>query len=204
MPQPVIPRVISTLFHPLLIPVYLLFILLNSTNLFHFLIPWHLQLILIGITLLTSLFFPLMVAIFLYRMRVISTLIMDHREERIYPILSVAIFYYITYYLLKGVHVSVLFSYYMLGATLLSIAALVINFYSKVSLHMIGMGSGVGLFLGLTLNTGINFTLPLVVAIFLSGVVGFARLSSNAHKPAEIYTGFLMGVGVITFLMILL
>ncbi len=197
-------RGISYLFHPLLMPVYIISILLNTPALFSFGIPLHLKLLLAGVTLLTTLLFPLAITILLLRTKIISTVFMEKREERVYPILAVAVFYYVTYYLLKGILVSTIFSYYMLGATLLAICSLVINFYSKISLHMIGMGSLVGLFVGLTLNFGLDFHLQVITGILLSGLVGYARLKSNAHRPAEIYSGFAMGALVISFLVILL
>jgi hypothetical protein len=40
--------------------------------------------------------------------------------------------------------------------------------------------------------------------ILLAGVIGYARLKSDSHEPAEIYSGFAMGVVVMTLLMILL
>ena len=92
----------------------------------------------------------------------------------------------------------------MLGATLLSIMSLVVNFYRKISLHMIGIGGFTGLFLGLALNFGINLTIEVTAAIMLAGVIGFARLKSDSHDPAEIYSGFIMGALTMTLLMMLL
>jgi hypothetical protein len=199
-----LPAVISYLFHPLLMPAYVISLLLNTSSLFSFGIPLRLKFVLIGVTLLTTLLFPLAITLLLLRIKVISSVFMEKREERVYPILAVAVFYYITYYLLRGVHVATIFSFYMLGATLLAVCSLVISFYSKISLHMIAMGSLIGLFVGLTLNFGLNFNLQILAGILLSGVVGYARLKSNAHQPAEIYSGFLMGALVISFLVILL
>ncbi len=204
MSENTIARGLSCIFHPLLMPVYILLVMLNTGSLFNFDIPLHLKLILLGIAVLTTILFPLFITFILFRLRVISSLFMEKREERVYPILAAAVFYYVTYYLLKGIQVSTIFSFYMLGATFLSICALVINFYRKISLHMIGMGSFVGLFVGLTLNFGLNFNLQVVTGILLSGVVGYARLKSNAHQPAEIYTGFLMGAMVVSLLVFLL
>ena len=79
-----------------------------------------------------------------------------------------------------------------------------VNFYRKISLHMIGIGGFTGLFLGLSLNFGINLNTEMIAGILLAGIIGFARLKSNSHQPAEIYTGFLMGVLVMTVLMTLL
>jgi hypothetical protein len=204
MTENTITRGLSCIFHPLLMPVYVLLVLLNTGSLYNFEIPLHLKLILTGITVLTTILFPLAITFILLRVKVISSLFMEKREERVYPILAAAVFYYVTYYLLKGMQVSMIFSFYMLGATFLSICSLVINFYNKISLHMIAMGSFVGLFVGLTLNFGLNFNIQVVAGILVSGLAGYARLKANAHQPAEIYSGFLMGAVVISLLVFLL
>jgi hypothetical protein len=126
------------------------------------------------------------------------------KEERAYPILAITVFYYVTYFLLKGVHVSTLFNYYMLGATLLGILALGVNFFTKISLHMIAAGSITGLFIGLTLNVGIDMSLEAILTILLAGVIGFARIKTGSHRPVDVYAGYGMGATVMTVLIVLL
>jgi hypothetical protein len=197
-------RGISYLFHPLLIPSYTLLILLNINPFISHTIPLPYKLILSGMVFLTTFIFPLVFTWLLCRLGFVSSFFLVRKEERIYPILAISIFYYVTYYLLKGIHVSTIFSYYMLGATLLSILALVVNFYHKISLHMIAAGSLAGLFLGLSLNFGINLQAEVLLSIILAGTVGYARLKSNTHKPTEIYSGFALGAFVMICLIILL
>jgi hypothetical protein len=197
-------RVISYVFHPLLIPTYILLLLLNLNSFLTLSLPVSFKLTLAGVVFLTTVLFPLFLTWMLYRLSIISSVVMAAKEERIYPILAISVFYYLTYFLLRGIHISAIFSIYMLGATLLAILSLMVNFYRKISLHMIGIGSFTGLFLGLSLNFGINLHAEICAGILLAGIIGFARLKSNAHQPAEIYSGFAMGVFVMTILMILL
>jgi hypothetical protein len=197
-------RAISYVFHPLLMPSCILLVLLNLDSFLANTIPFTYKMALSGVVFLTTVLSPLFLTWMLYRLRIISSLYLSHKEERIYPILAISVFYYLTYYLLRGVHVSAIFSYYMLGATLLAILALVVNFYRKISLHMIGAGSFTGLFLGLAFRFGINLNIEILTGILLGGIIGYARLKSNSHQPAEIYSGFAMGVIVMTVLMILI
>ena len=197
-------RAISYIFHPLLIPIYTLLLLLNLNSFLSVSLPFSYKLTLGGVVFLTTVLFPLFLSWMLARLNIISSVFMNTKEERIYPILAISVFYYLTYFLLRGVHVSTIFSYYMLGATLLSILALIINFYRKISLHMIGIGGFTGLFLGLSLNFGINLNTEIFTGILLGGIIGFARLKENSHHPAEIYSGFLMGAVVMTLLISLL
>ncbi|MEI6435276.1 MAG: hypothetical protein WCP32_10560 [Bacteroidota bacterium] len=199
-----IARVISYIFHPLLTPCYILILLLNINSIASLSVPFSYKLTLTGVVLVLTVLLPLLFTWLLMKVQYITTVFMTTKEERVYPILCIAIFYYATYYLLKEVHISAIFSYYMLGATLVAILALVINFYSRISLHTLAIGSFTGLFLGLSLNFGINFTPEIIIGILLAGIIGFARLKSNAHKPSDVYFGFLAGVVTLTTLIILL
>ncbi|MCK9422185.1 MAG: hypothetical protein M0Q38_06275 [Bacteroidales bacterium] len=195
---------ISYAFHPLLIPGYILLLLMNIISPNSLMVPVSYKLILLGIVLLTTFLLPLFLTYLLLRLQLISSFFLYRKEDRVYMILAVSIFYYLTYYLLKGVHLSVIFSYFMLGSTILAVLSLVINFYFRISLHMIGIGSITGLFLGLSLKYGINFNGVLFASIFTAGMIGYARLKLNAHNPAEIYSGYFTGALIMTFLVILL
>ena len=195
--------VISYLFHPLLIPLYTLLFLLNMNVYFALIIPGSFKLFLIGVILLTTMLIPLGFFFLLHRRKLIISFFMETREERIYPLLVTGIFYYLTYYLLKGFHISPIFSFYMLGATFLVVLALVINFYRKISLHMLGVGGAFGMMLGLSFNLSLDLIYFVLTALLLSGGVGFARLQTGSHKPSEIYSGFLLGA-VVMFLLFFL
>ncbi len=197
-------RVISYVFHPLLMPSYILLLLLNLNTLLSLSLPPAYKISLVGVVFLTTVLFPLLLTWIFYRLKIISSLFMNSKEERIYPILAISVFYYLTYFLLRGIHISTIFSYYMLGATLLAILSLVVNFYRKISLHAVAIGSFTGLYLGLSLNFGINLNTEIFSGILIGGIIGYARLKSNSHQPAEIYSGFAMGVLVMAALMILL
>jgi hypothetical protein len=188
---------LSWILHPLFFPLYTLAILLLRVNLYAEL-PLSYNLLLAGIVLLTTLLFPLLIIGLLYKKKIISSLLLTVREERIYPILCMALFYYLTYYVLKGVTLSGFFGYYMLGATILAIAALLVTLFHKVSLHMISMGAFTGLFFGLMLGYGLDLLALVIPGILLSGLLGYARLETHAHKPGEIYSGFLLGFVVMT------
>jgi hypothetical protein len=199
-----IARLLTILFHPLFIPFYTLLILFNVNTYFAILIPVKAKYLLTGLVFLTTILFPLFLVFLLYRLKLIKSFHMQSKEERIYPLLITAIFYYLTYYLLKSFTISFIFSYYMLGSTFLTICALIISFYMKISLHMIGIGGMIGLFMGLSINRNIDLTWFIIPAILLAGMLGFARAKSNSHRPSEIYSGFLVGAGILFLLFIFL
>jgi len=204
MTESKIARVLSYLLHPLLIPTYILALLLNIRSFMAMSLPMAFQLTLIGVVVLTTILMPLFLCWLLLRIGILSSIYMNTREERTYPLLAISVFYYLTYFILRGIHISSIFSFYMLGATLLAVMALLLNFSRKISLHTIAAGSTTGLFLGLSLRFGVDLNMEILSSILIAGLIGYARLKSNSHQPAEVYSGFLMGVVVITGLMFLL
>jgi hypothetical protein len=197
-------RIISMVFHPALIPAYIVILLLTRGSLQLQTFPVAYKMTIAGVVILTTLIFPLFITWMLIRLNIISSVFMSSREERVYPVLAMTVFYYLTYFLLKGISISLLFSYFMLGATLLSILSLALNFYWKISLHMVAAGSFAGFFLGLSLNFGVNLYTEILSGIVLAGIIGFARLKTESHHPAEIYSGFVMGFSGMAILMFLL
>lgn len=199
-----ISRGISIIFHPILVPLYILLFLLNQNLFFSLLIPSKSKLILSAIVAFSTIVLPLLSVWVFYRLKLVSSMKLNTREERIYPLLIVAIFYYMTYYMLKSFPISFLFSYYMLGSALLVICALICSFWMKISLHMIGMGGFLGVFLGLSFRLSVDLSGLIFPIIILCGIVGSARLNENSHKPSEIYAGFLAGVCVMMCLFLLI
>ncbi len=195
-----IARGFSVLLHPLLIPGYLLAYLLFFRFYLIISIPASFKYTLLLLVAFTTLVMPLLFMWFFKRIRLITSLTRIRKEERVFPLLATAVFYYITFYLLKGIHFSAIFSFYMLAMTLLTIVTLIITFHRKISIYLTGMGSVTGLFVGLSLNYGINLNPEIFISILVAGVAGFARLESSGHKPAEIYYGFALGAIVTALL----
>lgn len=190
---------ISWLFHPLLMPVYAMIMLLVFQGISYQMIPLNLKLLLLGMVFIASVLVPLGLIYLLYKLGLISSLYMNTREERLFPLLVIAIFYYVTYYLLKGIPLSLIYHMYMLGGTLLAIVLMAINFFRKVSLHAAGMGALTGLTAGTAFHDGANLGLPIAVLLLLSGVVASARIKLNAHQPSEVYLGWVTGALIMFF-----
>jgi len=189
-------RILSYLFHPLFIPTYLFLILLGFDTTFSVLLPMKMKLLITGTIMATTIVFPMLLILLMLRMKVISSLFLPQREERIFPLVIIAIFYYLTFYLIKDLYFPRNFQLFILGATLLAIITLLVSFFYRISMHMTALGGISGLFLSMTLVTGGYYLAFLISAILVSGLTGSARLKLNAHQPAEIYSGWLMGAVV--------
>jgi len=193
--------IISCVFHPVLMPSYaLLFLLFFQYSFFSLSIPLNVKWLILVMVFITTVIFPLLAIFIMLRKGMINSIKMESRQERIYPFITTAIFYYLTYYLLSRIQISYIFHILILGSTLLIITALFINFFWKISIHMLAIGGFLGTFLSLSVLTILNTPQFILLLIFISGLIGFSRLKLNAHNPAQVYTGFLTGVLIMFFL----
>lgn len=186
-------KVISIIFHPLLIPTYALLLLVNTNTHLTLALPEKMRYVTVLFVFLTSFVLPLLVMLILLKIGKIKSLEMETRHERILPLLIVSVFFYLTYYLLKQGPYFMLFNIFMLGATLLVIISLFVNYFFKISIHMLALGGMFGTFAGFSMTFNLNLSFLLYLIIFISGLVGYARLKLNAHTPSQVYSGFALG-----------
>lgn len=189
-------KIFSYLFHPLLMPTYTMLVLLNLHAYFAMIIPEQAKWRLIGIVFLVTFVFPAILSYFFLRTGIIHSFEMRSRQERVFPLLITAIFFYLNYYLINGVEISPVFAYFAIGATSLVIVTLLINFFWKISMHMIGMGALFGTLLGVSLAFYVSIPSLIFASVIVAGLTGFARLRLTAHDPSQVYTGFLAGTVV--------
>ncbi len=195
-----IAKAISIVLHPMLLSTYALAILFNMQVYFSIGIPvkakWMIGVLIFIVTGLL----PMLLALLMARLGIIKSLQMNQREERIWPFVIAAIFYYLAYYLLKQLDLSPVYILFMLGAFVTLVTGLVISFFWKISIHMTGMGGLVGAFTGLSLRFMIDIPLLIVILIIFSGLTGFARLKLSAHNPAQVLAGFVTGFAIFMLL----
>ena len=139
---------------------------------------------------------PVIISIILKELKLISSLHMQKKEERMLPFLLTGTLYYGVIYLLDSVWnlpLNPLIYKFMFGATLSIIIGMLITFNWKISVHMIGIGGVVGIATVLS-KTGPEVLLYLLsVLIIIAGLIGFGRLQLKAHSLNQIIAGFLLG-----------
>jgi len=193
-------KLISYIFHPLLIPTYAFILLFNQKAYFAMIIPtaarWRLLLIVFIITFVL----PLMLVLLLKSLNRIKSLQMFERKERNLPYIVTAWFSFILYLVLNNTQLSPIYKYFSLGATVLIIFAFLVNLKWKISIHMISIGGLTGMFLGLMMISAISNPMYLLSLILIAGLVGFARLKLNAHTQAQVYAGLLSGISLMIIL----
>jgi len=138
--------------------------------------------------------FPLMVILLMWRLKFVKNLYMTTQKERILPYITVSFFFMWTYIVFKNLPLPQILATMLLGASLAVFISFFINIFLKLSMHTVGIGSFLGLILGLTSISSHNLTLLLMVVILVAGLVGSIRLWLGSHKPKEIYTGYFVGL----------
>ena len=195
-----IAKFISYLFHPLLLPILGLLIIFNHPEMKLWVPGKETQNFLIAFTFVATFLLPLVNALFLLKMKQITSLSMPTKEERRIPYLITTFFYSIQLYYVIKMEVPAVIKAIMLSATLVVAAILIINLFWKISAHMAGIGALSGIMLALSYRLQINL-LPIIILLFLiSGLVAFSRLRLNAHNEAQVYAGFGLGLFIQLFL----
>lgn len=193
---------LSVIFHPLLMATYgclLVFFGIRHT-VYDYMTPFDTKWRISVIVFLFSFMFPVLNIIILYKLKRIPSLTLSGQEERTFPYIMTALFYFGLFYLLKDINIWNSIKLFILGGGLGILLTAIVNLKYKISAHMVGLGGLLGVLLSLSYLIKFDMTLFYVSVILIAGLVGMARLFLQEHKPSQLYTGFLLGLMVQTIL----
>lgn len=123
---------------------------------------------------------------------------MAEPSERKLPYITAAFFYYTTAHSLNDYPLPQAVRGYLFAGVVILVIALVLLSFIKISIHTAGMGAFMMLTLFISNFYGVELLPVLIIAVLLSGFLASARLYLNAHTPAEVYTGFVVGMLSVT------
>jgi len=188
-------KIISTLFYPLMVPTWFFLLMFNLPFYYALVIPQKARWLTLALVFLITFIIPqLLIGIFnLGKKRAGNS---SGREKYLLFLALASIFSFLAYYLFSQIQLSPIFNLFNLGATLLLILCLVIMSFWKISIYMVSAGAFFGALLSLSITLDINMTFILFGVVFISGLIGFARLSLAQHTPAQVYAGFLFGAAM--------
>jgi hypothetical protein len=207
----ILANLISVLLHPLFVIGYvMLFLMWANPYLFGFSGDKAEGLVVISIVSI-SVLFPMISILMMKALGLISTLEMKDKNERIGPLIVTGLFYMWLYVNIRNNDsIPAALSFFVLGCTISVFLALIINSFTKISLHTIAAG---GLATGMmyilfhftyghldvaipVLQTQFRMSdrLVLIIIMFTAGAVGASRLYLKAHKENEIYGGYVVGI----------
>ena len=193
-------KIISIVFHPMLIPLYGLLIIFLAPTLFWY-IPFKVKKILFLVMLTNNILIPVSLLPFFRYRNIISSWIIETREERVVPLLAVSFFYSLTSIIIFRLQIPAFLKGYIFSISIITVIATLINFWSKISLHSIGAGALNGIVIVLSLKTHADLTWFILAALIIGGLVLSSRLKLNSHNPSQVYLGFLTGLaGMILFM----
>ena len=188
-------NVISYIFHPLFIPVYISWFLITiQPHLFASFTPTQKLLTILRFFVMYS-FFPLVTVLLAKALGFLQSVHLKTQKERIIPYIACGIYYFWMWYVLRNQpqfsrEVVILSMAIWIAASL----GLLANIYMKVSMHAISMGVMVTFILLLALAQGSGYGPYISIAILITGLVCTARFIVSDHTPREIYGGLLLGI----------
>lgn len=198
LPQPwplkLAARLLSYVFHPLFIPVYVsAYLIYVYPYSFAALQPEQKGLRFISLFIITC-FFPAVTVFLLWRLKFAESIMLRTQKERIIPYVACIIYYWWAFYVSRTLPGSPgILTYFLLGLFLSVSVALMANNYFKISMHGLGVGGAVAYFILLSSVSTEHIGQALALVTVLGGMVCTARLIISDHHPMEVYSGVFVG-----------
>jgi hypothetical protein len=188
-------KVISYIFHPIFIPVYVTwFLVYIQPYLFSGFDDWGKKVAVIQAAVMYILF-PLATVLLLKGLGFIKTIQLKSQTERIIPYVASMIFYFWAWYVsfnLPDTPKEIVAL--RLAIFIACIIGFMANIYFKISMHAIAVALAATFILTLAFTEDFQFGLYVSIAVFVAGLVSTARLAVSDHSPFEIYAGLLAGI----------
>ncbi|HKK73542.1 MAG TPA: hypothetical protein VJ953_00610 [Saprospiraceae bacterium] len=204
-------RLLSYLFHPLLVLTYGLIVLI-AVDPFSFganSIQSTQSTLLILRIFLSTFFIPAMAILMLYFLGMVKSLRLEDKMDRTGPYIITGIFYL---WLLRNFWGSALvpslYTAFMLGVTIALFLAFLINIFSKISIHAVGISALLAMIIITMLTQNYNtLVIPiaqgrylqasllylLLALLLIAGLLGTSRLYLQKHELSELYGGYFVG-----------
>lgn len=186
--------IISIIFQPLIIPTLVFGLILfgvpEASS-----VPASFKLKIFYLIVLSTLVIPMLTIFGLRLSGTVKSLHMHTIKDRAIPFSVTTVYFLMTVYFMFKINELDPILWQSLGVIALVVLVLtVVTFFWKMSAHMTGIGGLVAIVVVLGLRfTNFQVLYPLLLSLLLSGVVGSSRLYLDAHKPVEIYAGFIFG-----------
>jgi hypothetical protein len=194
-------KIISTVFHPVFMPLYGLIILLSAPTFLGYL-PAEIKRIMFLVVLVNNVFLPLALIWFFRFRNLISTYKIEDRRERTIPLLTASILYCTTSFIVFNYQIPFFLKSFIFATSVVSIIVSMINFWWKISIHAVGAGALTATVFVLSLKMYTPLTWYLAAVILTGGLVLSSRLRLNSHNPSQVWVGFLTGLlGISLFIL---
>lgn len=186
-------NLLSYIFHPLLMATYgclLLFFGLSET-IYAIFTPFKVKILITLIVFSFTCLIPIFNLLVLYKLNYISSIKLEDRKERFFPLLITSMCYFGLVYLLYDFNIWPAIKLLILGAGLCIFLTAIITIYWQISAHMVGIGGLIGTLISIGLFLKTDLLVALSLFFLVAGAIGFSRLYLKAHTPSQVYIGFI-------------
>jgi hypothetical protein len=187
-------QVVSWVFHPVFVPVYLvLFMLYVHPYLFAGFSAFDKWRTLLMAVIMFA-FFPVVTVLLLRALKFVQGFQLQSQRDRVIPLVACGIWYFWIWYVWRNLPDYPAAAVELAGAVWISsVLALMGNIVMKVSLHTIAAGVMLGFLAAQALTGMVPLGGWLALGLVVAGAVGSSRMLVSDHRPAEIYGGFFIG-----------
>lgn len=190
----IVARVVSYIFHPLFIPVYISWFLIYVHQLFPAFSASDKTLLFIRFVVMYTVF-PLVTVLIAKGLGFVQSVYLKTQKDRIIPYVACGLYYFWMWYVLKNQPVFPRFLVMLsLAIFLASSLGLIVNSFMKISMHGLSLGVMICFILIMAFSTNASFGNYIAIALFITGLVSTARLINSDHNPAEVYLGLIGGI----------
>jgi len=145
--------------------------------------------------LVNNVMFPVLVVLLLRGLGFTKSIYLRNQKERIVPYVASIIFFFNSYNTFRNqTDAPEILTGMCQGIFLASCLALILNNFSKISMHAIGMGGMLGLIMVIIFSGQAYDIWPLLLSIFLTGLVCSARLIVSDHTKGDLIVGLVVGI----------
>ncbi len=183
----------STALSPLLMPTYGVFLVLSVSVLC--VLPYGTRVAVLLVCMGITCIVPLIFLSVLRHFKLVKSLHVDVREQRLIPYLFTALCYAVAAFYLYYCHSPQWFTMFMVGSALTAVVMALINLKWKISAHMAGIGGLIALIFQIHVQDLSAFDLFWIMCliIILAGVLGSARLALRRHDMLQVLAGVVVG-----------
>lgn len=194
---------LSYLFHPIFLPTAGLVIVFGLNTYISETTPIAKQFFIVFWIFINTAIIPLTFTLFLKWRGLVQSIQLHTREDRIVPFTFALLFYATNYWLMRDVALPPIILSIFLGSSIAVACALLFTFFTKISIHMIGMGGMTAALYGMAQLYQLPITWLIMFGLIASGAVGSARYILESHNLRQIYTGWITGFLAIYITLIL-
>jgi hypothetical protein len=189
----VLAKTFSFLLHPLFMPTYGILIMFQAGSVAAFL-PWEVKQYVLMVVVANTLVLPMLLLPIFVKRRMAKDYNFSDKKERMLPLLFTFILYAITFYFIGGISLPSIIKGFLLGSTIAILLTFVVNFFWKISIHMVGIGGLMGMIFLVILKLLSSIVGFLLVGFLFSGVIGTSRLYLGEHNLKQIAGGYALGM----------